>query len=218
MRYVFIITYGRSGSTLVQSILNDIPGWRISGENYNTLYYIYKSVRSANRSHEDYGKQQTNATNPWYGAEHIDADTFTTDLVESFKRNILNPSEDTRVLGFKEIRHFGIDMDDLGGYLNFLRACFAPAKFVFNMREPGAVAKSGFKAGWWKGQDPAKIESNIARYNDMMLALAASSDCCLISYDQYTRSSDALRPLFDFLGEQFEERAVEKALSNRLVH
>ena len=31
--YVFVMTYGRSGSTLLMGILNSIPGWLLRGEN-----------------------------------------------------------------------------------------------------------------------------------------------------------------------------------------
>ena len=46
---VVIITYGRSGSTLLQSLLNSIDGVHISGENggiINQLYYTYKKIKN----------------------------------------------------------------------------------------------------------------------------------------------------------------------------
>lgn len=42
--YVFIITYGRSGSTLTQNLLNSLPGYCIRGENSNLLYFLSKAA------------------------------------------------------------------------------------------------------------------------------------------------------------------------------
>lgn len=40
--YLFVVTYGRSGSTLVQGLLNSIPGYLIRGENRGVLYRLYQ--------------------------------------------------------------------------------------------------------------------------------------------------------------------------------
>ena len=39
--YIFIVTYGRSGSTLLQGILNSIPGYLVRGENRQALRHLY---------------------------------------------------------------------------------------------------------------------------------------------------------------------------------
>lgn len=42
---VLIITYGRSGSTLLQGILNSIPGYLIRGENENLMAHFYNAYK-----------------------------------------------------------------------------------------------------------------------------------------------------------------------------
>ncbi len=49
--YLFIVTYGRSGSTLLQGILNSIPGYLIRGENRAALFHLY-SLREHPRHRE----------------------------------------------------------------------------------------------------------------------------------------------------------------------
>ena len=44
--YIFIVTYAKSGSTLLQSLINAAPGVDIKGENTNALYHLYKSYAS----------------------------------------------------------------------------------------------------------------------------------------------------------------------------
>ena len=44
--FVFVVTYGRSGSTLLQNVLNTIPGYCIRGENANTLAHLAKACHA----------------------------------------------------------------------------------------------------------------------------------------------------------------------------
>ncbi len=38
---VFVVTYGRSGSTLLTGILNSIPGFLIRGENRDAVHHLF---------------------------------------------------------------------------------------------------------------------------------------------------------------------------------
>ena len=67
--FVFVVTYGRSGSTLLQKVLGDIDGYHISGENNNALYGLYQSFKFANMAKMRFGQEMTKHDNPWYGAE-----------------------------------------------------------------------------------------------------------------------------------------------------
>ena len=40
MDHVFVMTYGRSGSTLLMGILNSIPGWLLRGENRHAMRHL----------------------------------------------------------------------------------------------------------------------------------------------------------------------------------
>ena len=42
---VFVITYGRSGSTLMQGILNSIDGFHIKGENNGFVFKLFESYQ-----------------------------------------------------------------------------------------------------------------------------------------------------------------------------
>ena len=43
--FVFIFTYGRSGSTLLMGLLNSLPHYCIRGENNNLLHRLYPVLR-----------------------------------------------------------------------------------------------------------------------------------------------------------------------------
>ena len=44
--YVFVMTYGRSGSTLLMGLLNTIPGYLIRGENDDALRFLFDFHRT----------------------------------------------------------------------------------------------------------------------------------------------------------------------------
>src|SRR5262245_596888 len=101
---VFIVSYGRTGSTVLQRILNTLPNACIRGENGNVLM----SLRAAHEAAVYATTMSSLATEkgPWYGAEVIRPDAFANALVTSFVDNILCPPSDVFYLGFKEIRWF----------------------------------------------------------------------------------------------------------------
>ena len=77
---VFIVTYGRSGSTLVQNMLNALPGACIRGENENLLAPFARAwdmLRHSERGAKlrDAGHATGPAT-PWYRFEEVTPDRF----------------------------------------------------------------------------------------------------------------------------------------------
>jgi hypothetical protein len=54
---VFIVTYGRSGSTLLQSMLQTIPGIHLSGENYGALLKLREVSSCAVRMKQIWGQK-----------------------------------------------------------------------------------------------------------------------------------------------------------------
>ena len=64
---ILIITYGRSGSTLLQGILNSIDGCLIRGENYNAIFYLFEFYEKIILNKKE-NYNQTMPNNPFYGA------------------------------------------------------------------------------------------------------------------------------------------------------
>ena len=70
LRHVFVMTYGRSGSTLLMGILNSIPGWLLRGENRHAMRHLYDFHRSGltERARVDPARA-SQPTHPWFGIE-----------------------------------------------------------------------------------------------------------------------------------------------------
>ena len=217
--YVFIVTYGRSGSTLIQTLLNAIPGYLIRGENNAALVGLFQSWRALDQSpdiarmHRE--KLVSRPDHPWYGAEQIDAAAYRAALCKSFAAQILRPGPDVRVCGFKEIRTIA-DPARFADFLGFLQAGFPKTRLVFNTRRAEHVCRSS----WWRRHDPQDVAAMVAAadavFRDHLRAHPDRS--VLLRYEDYTADHTALEPLFGLLGARPPDSTLARVMATRLTH
>lgn len=217
-RFVFVLTYARSGSTLIQSLLNAAPGVLIRGENNNALYHMHRAVAGLDAAKTQHGKRATAPDTPWFGAELLTPRKTRTRLLRSFVDTVLQPGDATRVLGFKEIRHapFYMTDDDFTAYGDFLLDAFPGARIVFNSRDADAVSRSG----WLSRQNPDQVKRNVAACDRRFAAFAATHpDSCLhLRYEDYVADHGIARTLYDFIDLPYDPQAVEAVFSKPLDH
>jgi hypothetical protein len=213
LRYVFVIAYGRAGSTLVQAMLNTVPGVCIRGENYGALYWLYRAVQSARWTRKVQGKRETGPDGPWFGAGEADPERLTRHLADGFVDAVLRPPEGTTVTGCKEIRFFELGRK-LPAFIDFLREAFPGARFVFAIRRPEDVARSA----WWAALPEKSARRTIERYNAMAAGLAEAPDSILMNGSSFPRDLNLCRELFAFLELPFDETAIAATLARRLDH
>lgn len=214
-RNIFIVTYGRSGSTLLQSLLHTIPECEIRGENHNMMETIWSSAVRARMTRNTWGKTECPPNHPWHGADKIRPGLFAEGMIDSFIANVLQPSPTARYFGFKEIRYdaFGKRFPEV---LEFMRRHFKDPLFIFNIRNVEDVAKS---AWWknWKTEDVHKLvnsmDKRFSEYHEQ------HPDCTfLVSYEEFSQDPLALRPLFEKLGEPLDETKISSVLATKLTH
>ncbi|MEP6967063.1 MAG: sulfotransferase [Pseudomonadota bacterium] len=146
---LFVVTYGRSGSTLLQGLLNAIPGYRIYGENggfLTKLHGAYEALVDANRHLAK--PANDNHRHPWFGSSRYDRPTLNTQF-HAFADGILfcpTAAPDVRVFGFKEIRYHDLGNEKLAAFLDFLRQIYPNSVIIFNTRRVEDVLRSG----WWR--------------------------------------------------------------------
>lgn len=211
---VFVITYGRSGSTLLQGVLDSMPGYDVKGENYSTLVPLFRSYKRSRVTRYKFGKEHCNSQNPWYGSDEVVPDAYAKSLCDVFISEILRPKKDTRVTGFKEIRYGGTEFPDCEEaieYLEFLKKFFPDARFIFNERDLAATAKSA----WWAKNPGASdaLKDLLLRMEKMYEAHRGNS--VWVKYDEYVKDLSKLKPLFEFLGETFSEERLKMVLSQK---
>jgi hypothetical protein len=206
--YLFVVTYGRSGSTLVAGLLNAIPGYLIRGENGDALHHLFLYHRTLERESARPAGNTRKKTHPWFGISDVPLRRSIALSRQLVLETVLRPKDHTRVVGFKEIRWAH---DDGPEYVAWLRELFPGARFLVNTRDHASVLRSA----WWAKEDPAVAGPKLADIEARLLALAASlGDAAYrIHYDDYVADPTVLRGLYDWLGEPWDEASVRATLA-----
>lgn len=216
LSYVFIVTYGRSGSTLLQGMLDATPGWLIRGENAGSVYHLYKHYRLITERPQSVRKKvPTDPTHPWFGLDGYPRRVALRELRALVLDTLLRPEPDTRVTGFKEIRW---QSSDLQQYLEFLTELFPGARFVFNTRSHEEVVRSWQKkGGGWAGKDYDGQLAEVARIENLQLSAAeALGDAAYrVHFDDYVADPSVLKGLFAWLGEECDEARLRAVMETR---
>ena len=165
-RYVFVVTYGRSGSTLVQGLLNTLPRSLVRGENNFYILPLYRSlalVRSFKKKHAKHGPAKTSSA--FYGLNEIDAADFVRSTRDLVTRQLLGSRHpgSIDVLGFKEVLWHRITPKETSGFFDFLDRCFPGALYVLNQRDHERVVGSGF----WQKQEQDEVMRAITRVEEI---------------------------------------------------
>jgi hypothetical protein len=72
--YVIVLGPGRSGTTIVQAILNGLPHVSIKGENNNFFYWVYKAHE--NLVSAGHRPLKSSPTSPWFGYEQYRPESY----------------------------------------------------------------------------------------------------------------------------------------------
>jgi hypothetical protein len=209
LSYVVVVTYGRSGSTLLQGILSSVPGVMIRGENGGLVGHLFRFHDTARTHRERLARPGgLPPSHPWWGIDGYPDDAALRNLRSLLLETVLRPAADTRVVGFKEIDW---TMDRLPDVLAFLQAVLPGARFVLNTRDLEAVARSK----WW-ARDPDALTKLREMERTFVEAIADLGDAAYrVHYEDYVADPGVLRGLFVGLGEDYDEERVRAVMDVR---
>ena len=203
LRYVVVVSYGRTGSTLLQGALMSAPHVLIRGEQGGTIVQQQIWFDELCRHQRRLARQEeTTRRHPFFGIVGFQQQQALRRIRMLLLESLLRPKWDTRVLGFKENRW----PDDPTKTLVFLRKLLPGVRFVVNTRNDDDVALSGF---WPRRPDALQ---QIRRRRESLLAAAQSlgDDVYFVHYDDWAGNPESLRGLFEWLQIPFSvERVAE---------
>lgn len=208
-RPVIICAAGRSGSTLLQGILNTIPNSCVRGENLGMVVQLFFAYRALIGSRRLVGDEPSTPRHPFFGAELMSTERFVRTCSELIVDQLSLPVG-TRLFGFKEIRWPDGDLERSGvlhPYLAFLELVMPRVKFVFLKRDLDEIVGSQ----WWRQKDPDMAKASIRAFYQQMST--APVDMMEIDYSSLIRRDmSEIERLFAFLDEICDQKAVNDVL------
>jgi hypothetical protein len=212
-RYLLVVSPGRSGSTLVQGLLNTLPGTLIRGENGFVLRPLFQAERALRGTRSRYYHGSDQMTSAFYGIGETDADELVRALRGQLVRQLLGRANPTRVrtIGFKEIRWEEIPSDEISEFFDFVERLFPEARFVLNHRDPATTIQSGH----WRDVDEATALAAIARVNAIQDWLRYHRPTLDTHYEVITGADEtardaALRDLAEFAGARCDDATLDR--------
>lgn len=223
-RHVFIISYGRTGSTLLMAILSNHPGVLVRGENGMVMRELERVYETLLAKHDP---EAAPTSNSYYGA-HLFDESHLTKQLRDFTETLLagdKSLEGVSVLGFKEAHYDGAVLDENGKAkrdengdlafdeeairkdLRFLRRLFPNCLFVFNTRDPADVVRSDFQVG--------RKEQRFGRLNALYFKLSQEFDGVMADYSDIAEFGPQCELVFERLGMKPDIAIVQQTLASQ---
>jgi hypothetical protein len=213
LEFVFVVTYGRSGSTLVQGLLNTLPHTLVRGENNFYILPLFRAQALARGFQRKYAKADTGPSSAFYGLHEIDLAAFERSAHQLMVSELLGEADPQQVrrLGFKEVLWHRIGPKETAGFFDFFEAVFPGARYVLNQRNHEQVLGSGF----WQRQDEDEARQALIRVEEIQQFLReARPDRVydtryeVITGDDPTASDAQLRGLAEFVHGQCDDELL----------
>lgn len=201
--YLFVLSYGRSGSTLLQGALNNSPKILCSGENGNYLRHLYEAEKTLLKARDtaNLPAYLDRPTQPFFGitnnppANHPE---IYRDLVRSLCLASCPKNKSPDFIGFKEIRYPWVE--DLEDYLTWIDRIFLSPKFVLVTRELEDVINSGM----YRELSESKKKQLLARFKTFETVtrqfVSLSSERTELAYGQIAFEASASARILNKIG------------------
>lgn len=219
---IFLLGSGRSGTTLLQRLLNASPGVMIWGEHAGFLTHLaeayFLNLSDPNIKQRLCGKQNTRTSirllkspKVWPGWGHFYRLAEMKLNFKKFIESFFRPQhffERSARWGFKEIRYGHQDRA-----LEMLLDLYPSAKFIFLIRHPVDVVASQKVA--FKDNEISTMVDKWIRQNQYFkqFAQAHTSACRMVQYEKLIeKNGEALEALFAWLGLPVRKQVFQRIL------
>lgn len=220
-RYVFVVTYGRSGSTLTQGMLNAMPRTLVRGENNMYLLQLFRAYQGLKTFKDKFaGAGAAKPTSAFYGLRETDLDAFAASVRELVERQLLGstPASEVDRLGFKEVLWHRIKRQEWSDFFDFVDTAFDQPNYVLNRRDVAMASTSGF----WRKKEPGVAEQQINRVRRLQDFLRESRpERCfdtqfeVMTGEDHDAAADLLRRLGQFVTGSCDDGLLSALMATR---
>ncbi|HEX4472862.1 MAG TPA: hypothetical protein VH085_12900 [Nocardioides sp.] len=222
-RYVFVVTYGRSGSTLTQGMLNALPRTLVRGENNLFLLPLFRSWHGLKGFQARFrGAGNPKTTSAFYGLHELDMDAFAASVRDLVRVQLLGstPPDEVDRLGFKEVLWHRLKPRQWADFFDFMDLAFADPLYVLNQRDVEMASTSGF----WRSRKPGVAMQQITKVRRLQEFLRESRpERCYDTRYEVTTSKDrdeaaaSMKGLAEFVTGSCDDDLLERMLALRDV-
>jgi len=214
-RAVYVVTYGRSGSTLLTGYLTSLPGLVIRGENNMFPLSGFQAEQRILMSLQRNFTNRLEPTSPWYGAHHFNVRRWRKDFMKALLNQMYPARPIPKTIGFKEIRwYYMTKPEEFSDTIDWLLSLRQPAAAIFLFRNLDKVQASE----WWaelteeqRSIDRAKLEDWEAGCRQY--AAEHPDQSVVVTYEDFTTDPAAAQSICNLLGVRFSEESWKAVLS-----
>jgi len=214
--YVFVVTYGRSGSTLTQGLLNTLPRTLVRGENNLYVLSMFRAERLAKTFKKQHSKHGAGSiSSAFYGLREMRMAEFARTTGELVTSQLLGGADPREVdaIGFKEVLWHSVTAEETDAFFSFMDDAFPGARYVLNQRDHEQVVGSGF----WQKFDQDEVMRAILRVEEIQefLRKTRADQTYDTRYERVTSPDQAvadaeLRGLAEFITGSCDEVLLEQ--------
>ena len=184
-QWLFVVATGRSGSTSIMTMLNEVPGMYIAGENYGAFNGIMDLHTKADKLGYEAGHWNHAFFHRKVNRTHLEA-IEREYIAEAIGSNARTPRP--HILGFKEIRY---SIDELD-YIAYLFPC---SKFIVNYRKD-LVQQS--RSAWFTKRNFSTLVNATNKYIEWASKYKPSNRSFLLPLEEF--SKEKMNSVLDWLG------------------
>lgn len=203
---IVIVTYGRTGSTLLQGMLNTIDGVVMLGENENAFFHLFSYLETIKRLASR--KSAETPSSPYYGASKLGIESATAQIRATISDYFtpFRSEAGAKTVGLKEVK-FKDNPEMHVAYLEFLEAMFPQVLFIFLWRDHDEVLNSG----WWKTEDKVYASATLEYLESESFKFSQHREnCYFLDYADLSSDSPKMRELFKLIGASFDPETLTK--------
>ena len=221
--HLVIVSYPRSGSTVIQRVLNRAEGTLIKGETIGAINHLAEFVHLIEDVRRDVAPlveiPSADDRNPMYGYGDFNIDVVLDNLRNAFTHGVLGMPEGIFRLGWKEnfISPINLGHRKATQTLQFIQRLLPNTKFVFNVRSPEVTATSAV----WKNQlNPVETITEFKNWIEHVYdsEILGANNTALLEYEKWDGNPDYLRTELARLGIIIPRDVIASVLDEYLSH